>query len=222
MKIPGLIIFDVNETLLDLNPLKEKINKVLRNEQAFEIWFRSLLHYSLVETTTNSYNDFGSIGKATFKMTAQSLEVNLGENEIEDILGLIKKLPPHPDVIDGLKKLKDAGHILVTLTNGNYPTLREQLSHAEIREYFTEIFSVDSVSKYKPHCETYLYVLEQMNISSKNAMLVAAHGWDITGAKKAGLQTAFISRLGKFKYPLAQDSDYTANTILELANQLLK
>ncbi len=215
-----LLIFDVNETLLDLSPLKEKINTVLDNKQAFEIWFRTLLHYSLVETTTNSYHSFGTIGKATFKMTAQNFEVDLSESEIEDILSVIKKLPPHPDVIDGLKKLKDAGYTLVTLTNGNYPTLKEQLSYTGITEYFTEIFSVDSVNKYKPHQDAYVYVLDKMNISPKNAMLVAAHGWDIMGAQKAGLQTAFISRSGKFKYPLAQEADFTANTILDLANQL--
>ena len=49
---PKLLIFDVNETLLDMEPLKHSINTALGNQYAFDIWFPQLLQYSLVETLT--------------------------------------------------------------------------------------------------------------------------------------------------------------------------
>jgi 2-haloacid dehalogenase len=47
-----VIIFDVNETLLDMAPLKNNINSLLEEPQAFRIWFGMVLHYSLVENCT--------------------------------------------------------------------------------------------------------------------------------------------------------------------------
>jgi 2-haloacid dehalogenase len=38
-------------------------------------------------------------------------------------------------------------------------------------------------------------------------MLIAAHGWDVTGALHAELQAAFIFREGKSQYPLAPPPD---------------
>ncbi|WP_416441039.1 haloacid dehalogenase type II [Leeuwenhoekiella sp. A16] len=220
MKAPDLLIFDVNETLLDLTPLKLKINKALKNESAFEIWFRTLLHYSLVETITGGYPDFSTIGKATFKMTAQQFEIEIADDEATSILSQIKNLPPHDDVIEGLKALKEQGFTLVALTNGNLPTAKEQLAFAKIDTFFSDIYSVDSVSKYKPHHETYELIYTIFNREPENTLMVAAHGWDVTGAMRAGLQTAFINRPGKFLYPLAEKPTFTAKNLVELAKNL--
>jgi 2-haloacid dehalogenase len=38
-------------------------------------------------------------------------------------------------------------------------------------------------------------------------MLVAAHGWDVAGAKWAGLQTAFVERPGQQLFPLGPAPD---------------
>ncbi len=47
--------------------------------------------------------------------------------------------------------------------------------------------------------------------------MVAAHGWDVAGAKEAGLQTAFIARPGKALYPPATKPDYVVENVSELA-----
>ncbi|MEH6406339.1 MAG: haloacid dehalogenase type II [Leeuwenhoekiella sp.] len=220
MKTPDLLIFDVNETLLDMTPLKQSINAELKNESAFDIWFRTLLHYSLVETITAGNPDFSTIGKAVFNMTARQFNIAVADDKVTAILSQIKNLPPHDDVKDGLKALKEQGFTLAALTNGNLPTAKEQLAYAKIDTFFTEIFSVDSVSKYKPHHEAYELVYNSLNREPENTMLIAAHGWDITGAARAGLQTAFISRPGKFMYPLAEKPTFTAKNLLELAKKL--
>ena len=88
---PRLLIFDVNETLLDLKPMKVAINHALANELAFDNWFSSLLHYSLVESISGKYQDFGSIGAATLKMTAEKFEKQISDSKINDVLSLIKK-----------------------------------------------------------------------------------------------------------------------------------
>ncbi len=94
------------------------------------------------------------------------------------------------------------------------------MNFAEIAPFFDRIFSVDEAEAFKPNAKPYQFVLSQMQVDPANAMLVAAHGWDITGAQRAGLQTSFIAREGKFKYPLAEQPTYDCKDLNELVERL--
>lgn len=217
-----LLIFDVNETLLDLTPIKVAINAAIKNPNAFEQWFALLLHYSLVETVTGKYEDFGKIGKATLKMVLKSQQVELDDSKIEQLLSLIKSLPPHPDVISSLEKLHEAGFTMVALTNGTLDVAKEQLKFAGIDKYMVSIFSVESSSAFKPHPSTYQYVLSEMKVEPSEAMMVASHAWDITGAQRAGLQGCFIAREGKVTYPLETSPVIKETNLIDAVKKILE
>ncbi|MDT0650671.1 haloacid dehalogenase type II [Autumnicola edwardsiae] len=222
MEKPNLLIFDVNETLLDLNPLKNTVNEALQNDLAFELWFPMLLQYSLVETITHKYHDFTEVGVATFKMLTGKMNLSYSEEEIRKILSQIKELPPHPEVVDALQKLRNENFRMIALSNGKPSVLREQLKFANIDTYFVDIISVEVVKKYKPHREAYDHVLKKEKVPAERAMLVAAHGWDIAGAKSSGLKAAFIRRKGKSLYSLSEKPDLEAEDMLDLAEKLVK
>lgn len=217
MTKPKLLIFDINETLLNMKPLEEAINTALASQHAFSLWFRTLLHYSLVENLTGNYEDFSAVGKATLQMTMKKFGKNLSDAQVDSILGNIKKLPAHDDVKKGLKLLKEANIKLVALSNGNEKVLNEQLEFAGLASYFDAIMSVDVVARYKPEGSSYNAVLAKMSESAENTMMVAAHGWDILGAKRAGLRTAFVARENHAIYPLKGTPEIEGKTILEIA-----
>ncbi len=218
---PKLLIFDINETLLDMSALKLSINKALKEERAFDIWFPTLLQYSLVESITENYNDFSEIAGATLKMTSHKLDVKLSEQDIKNTLNPITKLKAYPEVAGCLEKLKKCGFILVALSNGKPQVLNDQLKFAKIHHHFDEVLSIEEVKNYKPHYSTYHYAYSSVNILPEDTMLIAAHGWDIAGAKRAGIQAAFISRPGKSLYPLALKPDLTGSSLEEITNFLI-
>jgi 2-haloacid dehalogenase len=218
---PRVILFDVNETLLDMSPVKLAVNSAFSNKAAFTIWFGLLLQHSLVATVTDSYFAFGIIADAALDMTASKLEDKpLTMAKKHDITSLMSKLPPHPDVPVGLRQLRAAGYRLIAFTNSPPATLAEQLRHAELTDYFEQQLSVDAVHRYKPHPDTYLYATQQAGVAPADAMLVAAHGWDIAGALHAGLTAGFIARPSQGLYPLAPPPSCQAPTLSELAEQL--
>lgn len=219
---PKLLIFDVNGTLLNMESIKEAINYAYKHPGAFTQWFSWLLQYSLVDTVTKSYHPFSEIAKASLQMTASSLEVQADEAFMEDILKSMTQLPPHPEVIEGLAILKKAGYKMITLTNSAPAAQQKQLEFAQLQDFFEETFSVDKVKLYKPRPETYEYVLDKMDVKPKEAMLIAAHGWDIAGAVRAGLQAAFIARQEQALYPLAEKPRFVCNDLVELAEELVK
>lgn len=219
-KKPLLLIFDVNETLLNMQPLQKKINEAIGSPFAFKSWFFRLLLFSSVETLTGKYRDFGEIGAAVLKMTAQEFSTEISEEKIKDILGIITELDPHPEVSQALEELKKAGFKLVALTNGGKDTVDKQLKNARIENFFDAVYSVEAIGKFKPHPDAYHYVLGKENTKPEDSMLIAAHAWDITGAQRAGLRTAFVNRPGKFLYPLAQQPEIMGKDLREIISFL--
>ncbi|GAC1310258.1 MAG: haloacid dehalogenase type II [Mucilaginibacter sp.] len=216
-----LLIFDVNETLLDLSKIKDEINTTLNSGTAFNLWFLTLLQYSLVESIIGSYHPFGEIGKATLMMTAKNLDKQMSGDAADRIIKLMTELPPHPDVQDGLRELHDAGFSIVALTNSVLPAARQQISSAGLDLFFQDIYSVNEVQVYKPHPATYLGVAKKLKILPGDCIMIAAHGWDLAGAKQAGLLTAFIERKGQSLYPLAPAPDFTGKDLVSIAGQII-
>ncbi len=219
---PKVILLDVNETLLDLEPLKKSVTKALDGREGMVgLWFSMMLHHSLVDTLTGKYHDFSTIGVATLQMLAESNGTDLSQKDAERaILPVIRDLPPHADVIEGLKSLKAQGFLLVSLTNSSNAGVKEQFENAGLLEIVDRRLTVEGINKFKPDLAVYRWALEQVDVEAGDAMMVAAHGWDIAGAKAAGLQTVFVARPGKVLYPLADKPDHVVNNIKELAELL--
>lgn len=215
MKTPSVLFFDVNETLLELTALKKSVTTALNGrEELVPLWFSTLLHYSLVENVTGDYKDFSEIGVAALQMVAAGNDITITKEQAEDaVIKPFKSLMPYKEVKQALEALRDQGFKLVALTNSSTSGLAEKLAFAGIKDNFETLLSCETVGAFKPSLEVYSWALSKMNVEAEDAMMIAAHGWDITGAKKAGMQTTFINRPGKQMYPLAQKPDYTVDTL---------
>lgn len=216
---PKVIIFDVNETLLDLAPLKNSVGHALGGrEDLLPLWFSTMLHYSLVETLSDEYHSFGEIGAAALMMVADVQGIELTYNQAKTSIVIpLSSLPAHADVIPGLEVLSKNDYKLVTLTNSSFKGVETQFKHAGLTDFFDKRYSVEQIKKYKPHPDTYKIVLDDLGVKPEEVLMVAAHAWDLMGAKNVGLQTAFIGRPGKTLYPHTAKPDYIVGNLQELA-----
>ncbi len=219
-----VIFFDVNETMLDLNSMRKSVAKALQGrEDLLPYWFSKMLHYSLVSNDIGNYQDFGKIGVNALLMVAQENKITLSESEAKEaIVGPLLSLPAHPDVPNALKELKKLDVKLVTLTNSSNFGVKTQLENAKLTQYFDERLSIEDIKTYKPQTETYLWALKKMGVKPSEAILIAAHGWDVAGAKAAGLKAAFVARPGKSLYPLSIQPDYVVKDFTEFVEIMKK
>lgn len=219
---PKVVFFDVNETLLDLAAMKDSVGKALGGKvELLPLWFSTMLHYSLVSTAAGQYHDFGAIGAAALQMVGASNQLRITSAEAKAAMKPILSLPAHPDVKEGLEQLSKAGYTLVSFTNSSYKAVDAQLQNAGIFHLFTERISVEGLGKFKPHTDAYAWTARKMGVSPADCLLVAAHGWDVAGAKWAGWQTAFLSRPGQQLFPLAQAPDFSFPDLKQLAARLV-
>ncbi|MGZ8585986.1 MAG: haloacid dehalogenase type II [Actinomycetota bacterium] len=189
-----VIVFDVNETLLDLKTLDPPFAEVFGDASARPEWFTRLLHASLVATATDTYEDFASLARRTLRVVGSRRGRRISDGDEEAILGTMRRLPPHPEVPDALARLRSAGFPLATLTNSSTAMMRAQLEHADVLEAFDHTFSVDEVRRYKPFPEPYRMAAARLGVRPDELRMVAAHDWDVWGATRAGCAAAYVVR----------------------------
>jgi 2-haloacid dehalogenase len=221
MQRPTAILFDVNETLLDLRPLKEGIGKLLgARPEAARLWFTTLLQYSLVGTVAGKYLDFAEVGAACLRMVAGQYGQALSEMAAREAVAPLRSLPPHADVAPALGRLRDAGFRLFTLTNGSKAAVADQMTNAGLTAFFEALLSVEDVGKSKPHAEVYRWAADRVGAAVGDCLLVAAHGWDVAGAKWVGMRAAFVARPGQQPFPLGPEPDYRVASLTDLVGEL--
>src|SRR5689334_17163733 len=185
--MPRVCIFDVNETLLNLEGLDPLFARSFGDgPEARREWFTQMIQNALVSIVTDHYHPFGEIGRAALAMTAARRGVLVTDEERDAILSGIRTLEPHADVHDCLRHLRAAGLRLATLTNSTLEVAEAQPAHAGIRTYFEQVISADEARRLKPAPEPYRLAAERLGVTVGEVRLVAAHTWDVAGALHAG------------------------------------
>src|SRR5262245_60776402 len=114
---PSVLIFDVNETLIDFESMNPLFKRVFGDERFLREWLGHLILYSMTLTLSGLYKDFFSLGQGLFEMVGAIHEVKVKPADIEALKEGLLTMPVHADVKEGLEQLKEAGLRMVTLTN---------------------------------------------------------------------------------------------------------
>jgi 2-haloacid dehalogenase len=216
-----ICVFDVNETLLDLRALDPDFARVFGDASVRGQWFGQFIQSALVTIVTDSYVPFGTIGSAAFDMIVARRGLSISSDDKQSILQAITTLPPHPEVEQGLARLKKAGFKIAALTNSTQTVADKQLENAGLTQYFDKILSADSVKRLKPAKQAYEMAARSFEVETDVIRLIAAHAWDIAGALKAGCAAAFIARPGMVLDPLVEKPDIIGKNLEEVVTKIL-
>lgn len=219
--MPRVIVFDVNETLLDLAAMDAEFERVFGDRGARQQWFQQMLSSAMVSIITDAYSDFGALGRAALQMTAERRGVSVSDDDQQRILGRIRELPPHPEVRSALERLHAAGLRLATLTNSTQAVAEAQIQNAGLRDLLEPVLSADEAGRLKPHRAAYDLAANRMGVEIGQVRLVAAHAWDVAGAQRAGCKAAFVARPGMVLDPLTPRPDVVGTDLADVAEQII-
>lgn len=216
-----VIVFDVNETLLDIEILNPFFERSFGDAGVMRQWFAELVLYSQALTFGGSYTQFGQLAVAVLMMVAEIRSVSLTTADIEDFKDAMGRLPAHGDVAPALDLLKSAGFRLVTLTNSAPAVSQAVLEKAGLTPYFERQFSVDVVKRAKPAPEVYRNVASELAIDAGSLRMVAAHTWDTLGAMAAGWKAALVTRPGNAPLAIGDQPDIVEKDLLATAKRII-
>ena len=214
------IVFDVNETLLDLSALDPLFADGFGDKGARRVWFMQTLQNALTSTIVGTYEPFDRIARAALEMTARKRGVRLDDERINRIMRAFAAMPAHGDAVPALSRLRESGYRLAVLAQSPEALLEEQLRHAKLRDFFDEVLSVESVRRFKPAREAYDFARERLDCGEDAPWLVAAHEWDVLGALSAGWNAAFVARHGTALNPLEREPTLVAPDLRALVDAL--
>jgi 2-haloacid dehalogenase len=216
-----LIVFDVNETLLDLGTMEPTFQRLFGDKSAMRLWFADLILYSAALTVAGVYVPFTDIGSAVMKMLADTRGIKINDNDKKELTDKFSTMPPHPEVPAALRKLRSAGFRLFCLTDNLLEVQTRQLTHGGIVDLFERRFSADGVKHHKPSPQAYAYVEKELAVKPSQLCLIACHTWDTLGAVAAGWQGALIKRVGNDVLGVGPQPHIVGNDLDDVAEQLI-
>lgn len=211
------VLFDINETVLDLASLKPRFEAAFGDAGVTATWFAMLLHSSTVCTLTGVKTGFADLAAAMLDTLAARRSTSLTRRVRGEILACFAALPPHADVPPALERLKAAGYRTVAFSNSSQQLVTSQIANAGLIDHFDEVVSVEETGSFKPDPKVYAFVASHLCRKPSDLRLVATHDWDTHGALSAGMLAAYIDRTGAPYHPLYLRPDILAKTMDEIA-----
>lgn len=222
---PSVLIFDVNETLLDIESIAPLFDELFGNEGVLREWFAQLIMYSMAITLAGNYVTFPVLAQGVLRMLGDIHRVDVTDDDVDRLKTGLLTMPAHPDAAEGLAALRDNGFGLATLTNSPpNPDGPTALQSSGLAGFFEHQLSVDARSVFKPSPAVYRYACEAIGVAPADCMMVAAHVWDTIGAQSVGFSGALITRSGNAPLPVdgLPQPNIVVSDLRELAERLIE
>jgi 2-haloacid dehalogenase len=219
--VPTVVVFDVNETLSDMRPLRARFADLGAPEDLATLWFTALLRDGFALAASGGEAPFARLADAALRTVLHGVELDRDvDAAVAHVMEGFARLAVHPDVPDGVRALRRAGLRLVTLSNGSAAVGERLLADAGLRDEFEAVLSVADAGVWKPAPASYAYAARTCGTEPGEMLMVAVHPWDLHGAARAGLATAWLDRTGTPWPEVFTPPTHTAADLPALAAQL--
>jgi 2-haloacid dehalogenase len=213
---PEVVAFDVNETLLDLAPVRAALIEAGEPATLLPTVFARTLLTGFAAAAVGSWCAF----RDAFDSALQQAS-DLGPGARATVIDGFGELAPHPDVEPALRRLTEAGFRVITLSHGSPGVAEAGLVRGGISSLVERSLSSETIRAWKPSREAYLWAAGSCGVAPDRMALVAAHGWDVLGAQRAGLTGAWFPR-GERTYPAVYEPPHiTASDLTGVVDALL-
>jgi 2-haloacid dehalogenase len=211
---PAAVAFDVVETLLSLAPVEEALRPL---DVPLPLFFTRFLRDGFALAAAGDHQPFPAVASSALRVLAPGRS----DAARRAVLEAFTRLPAHADAAPAMERLVAAGVQVVTLTNGGAEATIRLLAAAGLDRYVDRAISVEEVGRWKPRPEPYRHAVSVLGRGPGEVALVAAHDWDVHGAKRAGLVTGWCSRSGQPFPDVFAPPDVSGPDLVAVADGLL-
>ncbi len=215
---PTAVVFDVLETLLNLDPLAARFEEVGQPAAMLGPWFMRFQRDAMALTLAGDAAPFEPVARQALRTESRQ---TLSEADIDHILAGFATLPTFDDAAPALRILSEAGVTVGCLTVGSPDNTRRFLDGAGLGEFVDQVITAQAAGVWKPHPDIYRYAAKAMQTPLEHMALVAVHAWDCHGAKRAGALAGWCARLEQTPGDVFVPADVVGEDLVEVAEKLV-
>ncbi|WP_019812121.1 haloacid dehalogenase type II [Saccharomonospora halophila] len=216
---PHAVAFDVLETLLNLEPLRTRLEEIGQPAQLLQPWFLRFQRDAMALTLAGDFGTFESVARQALRTDTQHTAT---EEDIDHVLAGFGQLPAHPDAEPALRQLSEAGIRIGCLTVGSADNTTRFLEQAGLARHVDQVITAEQAGIWKPAPSIYRVAAHQLGVTPATMALVAVHAWDCHGATRAGCLAGWCARLEGRYGDVFTAADVTGSDLVEVAGNLLR
>ena len=211
------VLFDLNGTLLDVGPITGGWPGAPRGV-ALRAWDEAVAQ-AMVDTITDTFRPFGEYVHAALAHLAAV--AGLPSELADQGATIARALPAFDDAAPALRALGEAGLPAHVLTNSGAEAARLTLETAGLRDLVDKVVGADAVEAYKPDHRVYEAGVLAGGAPAAETWMVAAHWWDVAGAKRFGMRTGWIGRDEGALVPTVPTPDVLATDLADAVAKII-
>jgi 2-haloacid dehalogenase len=212
---PSWILFDLNGTLVDPSGIGQPVGLGATDSLAA---LDEALLLAMAETLSGGWRPLPDFLSAALVRRARIA----GQPEgIDEAMERASRLPPYPEAASALERLSEARLSVGVLTNSATEAAERTLDAAGLRDRLSLVVGVDQIRVFKPDPRVYRLGATRAGASPAEICMVAAHGWDLLGASRVGMRTAWVARKERFPVETHPPPDIAADDLLAVAELLV-
>jgi 2-haloacid dehalogenase len=224
MTRPTAAFLDVNDTLSNLASVEPAFVAAGLRATDVRAWYLSVLRDGFALTVLGDNPGFADLARSQLRsmlrLADPARDVRAADATAEELFTGFVAAAPHPDVIPGIVALAAAGVRVHTLSNGSADVARRLLGSTDAGPAVADYLSVADAGAWKPAPAAYRYGLRAAGVEAGDALMVAVHPWDLEGARRVGLRTAWINRDGADWPDAFVSPDHVVASFTDLATAL--
>lgn len=214
------VVLDLFGTLFPLEPLGKLLETAGVPASALKLWFARILRDAWALEVAGRYRPFREVASGALEVLIVEQGGTPERKKMDQVLDAFATLPPYPDVKPSLERLRARGIRLVSLGNGSKQVADKLFENAGLSGLVEMRLTIDEVKHWKPHAAAYQHAVGRLGLPAREVTLLAAHAWDVQGARRVGLRGAWVGRLEKKFEPAMGEPDVAADSIAELVEKL--
>jgi 2-haloacid dehalogenase len=214
------VLFDLNGTLVDTAVMAQPLGDSAADEELVATAIDDAIQLAMVVTLTGREADFRELVHAGLRRRLRLARRDA--SAADDALGLMGSMPAYIDTPAALERLRGIGLRLGVLTQSSAEAADGVLRFAGLRDRIETVISAPESGAFKPDPRPYRMALERIGAAAEETALVAAHWWDVSGAKSAGLRTGWIARRDLVLPDGLPEPDVGGRDLMEVAEGLAK
>lgn len=184
------VAFDMIGTTFSLESLRPRLASVGLPEATLETLFAQSLRDYFALSHAGGYAPLKEVLTGGVRRLLEVHHLDASGDTVGKVVAGLGEMDLVPGAEAAYGTLTEAGHSIVSLTNGGEEFTRGLLERSGLDRYVSSVISCDSIEVSKPHARIYEHARKQV---PGLGWLVASHAWDCMGAQRAGLRTAWIS-----------------------------